>query len=58
MTLWWIGNIVLLAVVLPVVVYLLRGVLAEAQEHRADRATGSPPSPLRGRRTSTPSRCC
>ena len=31
MTLWWIGNIVLLAVVLPVVVYLLRGVLAEAR---------------------------
>jgi hypothetical protein len=30
MTLWWIGDIVLLAVVLPVVVYLLRGVLAEA----------------------------
>jgi hypothetical protein len=27
MTLWWIGNIVLLVVVLPVVVYLLRGVL-------------------------------
>jgi hypothetical protein len=31
MTLWWIGDIVLLAVVLPVVVYLLRGVLAEAR---------------------------
>ena len=31
MTLWWIGNIVLLAVVLPVVVYLLHGVLAEAR---------------------------
>lgn len=27
MTLWWIGNLVLLFVVLPVVVYLLRGVL-------------------------------
>lgn len=26
MILWWIGNIVLVAVVLPVVVYLLRGV--------------------------------
>jgi hypothetical protein len=25
--LWWIGNVVLLVVVLPVVVYLLRGVL-------------------------------
>jgi hypothetical protein len=30
MTLWWIGNVVLLAVVLPVVVYLLRGVLDAA----------------------------
>ena len=27
MTLWWIGNVVLLVVVLPIVVYLLRGVL-------------------------------
>jgi hypothetical protein len=27
MTLWWIGNIVLLLVVVPVVVVLLRGVL-------------------------------
>jgi hypothetical protein len=31
MTLWWIGDIVLLAVILPVVVYLLRGVLREAR---------------------------
>jgi hypothetical protein len=31
MILWWIGNVVLLAVVLPVVVILLRGVLAEAR---------------------------
>ena len=31
MILWWIGNIVLLAVVLPVVVYLLRGVLSAAR---------------------------
>ena len=30
MTLWWIGNVVLLAVVLPVVVILLRGVLDAA----------------------------
>jgi hypothetical protein len=28
MTLWWIGNALLLLVILPVVVYLLRGVLA------------------------------
>jgi hypothetical protein len=31
MTLWWIGDILLLVVVLPVVVYLLHGVLAEAR---------------------------
>jgi len=30
-TLWWIGSIVLLVVVLPVVVYLLHGVLRAAQ---------------------------
>ena len=27
MTLWWIGDVLLIAVVLPVVVYLLNGVL-------------------------------
>ena len=31
MTLWWIGNVVLLAVVLPVVIHLLRGVLDAAK---------------------------
>lgn len=31
MTLWWIGSIVLLVVIFPVVVFLLRGVLAAAQ---------------------------
>jgi hypothetical protein len=31
MTLWWIGNAVLILVVLPVVVYLLNGVLSEAR---------------------------
>jgi hypothetical protein len=31
MTLWWIGNVVLLVVVLPVVVILLRGVLDAAR---------------------------
>ena len=31
MTLWWIGDILLLAVVLPVVVVLLHGVLTEAR---------------------------
>jgi hypothetical protein len=30
MTLWWIGNIVLLVVLLPVVVFLLKGVLDAA----------------------------
>jgi hypothetical protein len=31
MTLWWIGNAVLLLVVLPVVIYLLNGVLSAAR---------------------------
>jgi hypothetical protein len=31
MILWWIGDVVLLAVLLPVVVYLLRGVLNAAK---------------------------
>ncbi|MDX6620581.1 MAG: hypothetical protein QOK36_2967 [Gaiellales bacterium] len=31
MTLWWIGSIVLLVVVFPIVVYLLNGVLAAAR---------------------------
>ncbi len=31
MILWWIGDIVLLFAVLPLVVYLLRGVLAAAR---------------------------
>ena len=31
MTLWWIGDIVLLVVVVPVVLYLLNGVLKEAK---------------------------
>jgi hypothetical protein len=31
MTLWWIGDLVLLLVVLPVVIYLLSGVLKEAR---------------------------
>jgi hypothetical protein len=31
MTLWWIGDVVLLVVLLPIVVYLLRGVLKAAQ---------------------------
>jgi hypothetical protein len=31
MTLWWIGNAVLLLVVVPLVVYLLHGVLTAAK---------------------------
>ncbi len=31
MILWWIGDVVLLVVILPVVVYLLRGVLNAAR---------------------------
>ena len=31
MTLWWIGNVLLIVVVLPVVVYLLKGVLDAAR---------------------------
>jgi hypothetical protein len=31
MTLWWIGNIVLIVVVFPLVVYLLGGVLEAAR---------------------------
>jgi hypothetical protein len=32
MTLWWIGNAVLLLVIVPVVVVLLNGVLSAAKE--------------------------
>jgi hypothetical protein len=35
MTLWWIGNIILLVVVLPVVIYLLNRVLAALERIRA-----------------------
>ena len=31
MTLWWIGNVLLIVVILPVVVYLLKGVLDAAR---------------------------
>ncbi len=31
MTLWWIGDVILLVVLLPVVVYLLHGVLKAAR---------------------------
>jgi hypothetical protein len=35
MVLWWIGNVVLLLVVLPVVIYLLNRVLAACERIRA-----------------------
>jgi hypothetical protein len=35
MTLWWIGNILLLLAVLPVVVFLLKGVHDAARRTRA-----------------------
>ena len=34
MVLWWIGNIILLVVVLPVVIYLLNRVLAAVERIR------------------------
>ena len=34
MVLWWIGNVILLVVVLPVVVYLLNRVLAAVERIR------------------------
>jgi len=35
MVLWWIGNVILLAVVLPVVIFLLNRVLAAVERIRA-----------------------
>jgi hypothetical protein len=35
MTLWWTGNVILLVVVLPVVIYLLNRVLAACERIRA-----------------------
>ena len=32
MIIWWIGNVVLIAVIAPVVVFLLRGVLVSARK--------------------------
>jgi hypothetical protein len=39
MTVWWIGNVVLMAVIVPVVVVLLRGVLNAAR--RVTSAVGA-----------------
>jgi hypothetical protein len=38
MVLWWIGNVILLVVVLPVVIYLLNRVLAALERIRAASA--------------------
>ena len=54
----WIAAIVLLVVVVPVVVYLLNGVLKAAHEHRARASRGSRPRRPPARRTSTRCRCC
>jgi len=35
MVMWWIGNVILLVVVLPVVIYLLNRVLAALERIRA-----------------------
>ena len=39
MVLWWIGNVILLVVVLPVVIFLLNRVLAAVERIRAATAT-------------------
>jgi hypothetical protein len=43
MTLWWIGSLVLLLVILPVVIYLLNGVLNAAKSivPSVDRVRGA-----------------
>jgi hypothetical protein len=42
MVLWWIGNVILLVVILPVVIYLLNRVLAALERIRgaSDRILG------------------
>jgi len=39
MVLWWIGNVILLVVILPVVIYLLNRVLAALERIRGASAT-------------------
>ena len=56
MTLWWIGDLLLLLVVLPIVLYLLRGVLDAAKSivpsvHKIATVAAA------GSRTSTRYRC-
>ena len=53
MTLEWIGDAVLLLVVLPVVIYLLYGVLARGEQDRAERPADRLGSRTPASRTST-----
>ena len=57
-TLWWIGTIVLLVVIFPVVVYLLHGVLSAARSIVPSVREDRDGRRRRGRRTSTPPRSC
>ena len=57
MILWWLGDIVLLLVVLPIVIHLVRGVFSAAQGIVHTWRRSPEPRPP-GRRTSTPCRCC
>ena len=56
MTLWWIGDALLVLVVLPVVIYLLHGVLTAARSIVPSVDGISPSRPPR-RRIWTPPRC-
>ena len=56
MTLLWIGDAVLLVVVVPVVVYLLNGMLTAARNIVPSVRAIAPPRPP-GRRTSMRRRC-
>ena len=57
MTLYWIGDVVLLLVVLPIVVYLLHGVLAAARSI-VPSVDAIAAAARAARRTSTPPRSC
>jgi ABC-type methionine transport system permease subunit len=56
MTLWWIGDVVLLLVVIPIVAILLGRVLGEARAIVPSVHEIATPR-VAARRTSTPSRC-
>ena len=57
MTLWWIADALLVLVVLPVVIYLLYGVLTAARSITPQRRRDHPRSRPRHRRIWTPYRC-